>query len=171
MSAVPRRRLISPPTLTLVPQLEPAPSSVDAFAKEKKPRKPRGISQKKFDEATARAAEMAASLDWSKARAIDFVALYASMHERVYGAAPVMSPVDRLNASFMAAAFQRTHLEDDPQRLADFLWWVWRREKERESWRRENGRDGGSISWRLQFSPRLLTDYRVAMAREASRKG
>lgn len=171
MTAVPRRRLILPPTLTLVPPIEPAPSSVDSFAKEKKKRATRGVSQKKFDEATERAAEMAKSSDWSKARAIDFVALYASMHERVYGAAPVMTHADWLNASFMATAFQRTHCENDPQRVADFFWWVWRREKEREAWRRENGRDGSSISWRLQFSARLLTDYRVAMAREAGRKG
>ena len=64
---------------------------------------------------------------------------------------------------------QRTHFGNEPQELADFIWWTWKREIGREKYRRENGRDGGSISWALQFSGRLLTDYRISMARESTR--
>lgn len=166
MTAVPRIP-IPRPQLALV--LPPASDeSLDSFGRARAKR-PRGVSQKRFDEALARAAAMAASGDWSGAKAIDFVALFSAMHERVYGVAPALSPAERLKASFVAAATMRAHFGNEPQELADFVWWTWKREKEREKFRRENGREGGSISWALQFSGRLLTDYRIAMARESAR--
>jgi len=160
------RRLISSPQLTLVP---PPESTPDDFARPGKRKRATGVTPAKFAEATARAAAMIVSSDWTEARAIDFVALYTSMHEKVYGVAPVMTSADRLNASFAAAACMRTHFGNEPQELADFIWWTWKREIGREKFRRENGRDGGSISWALQFSGRLLTDYRISMVRESTR--
>jgi hypothetical protein len=44
--------------------------------------------------------------------------------------------------------------------------WVWRREAAREQWRRVKGQGGGRIGPWFMFSGALLTDWRLAVARD-----
>lgn len=171
MSAVPRRKIAPAEEQRRLALVAPPEDSPDSFARAGKPRRPRTVPDKLFADARERARAMVEANDWVAARAVDFVALFAAMHERVYGVTLVISSKDRFLAACMAAALQREQFDGDPTRLADFVWWTWRREREREAWRRENNRPTTPISWRLQFGLRLINDYRVAMARERSRKG
>ncbi len=103
------------------------------------------------------------------AEPIHLVAIYLELHIRVYGVEAVdLGPSERPGAIAAAASLVRTYFEGSGERAVEFVRWVWRREQDREKWRRENGRDGKRLSWRLQFSSALVADYRVALARKKS---
>ncbi len=100
------------------------------------------------------------------------VALYARLHARVYGAEPqeLADGKSFFAASSAAERLVRVEFAGTPDRALDFLRWTWRREADREKWRRQNpgGSGGGRIGWKLQFAGRaLVTDYRVEMARRS----
>lgn len=139
---------------------------------EKAPRKKGGtISDGRIRAATAEVLDSMKSGDWADARSVHFVALYAHLHEGVYGAPPAeLSPSVRLRASGMAARLLEKHFGGDRGEMAEFMRWTWTREKSREKWRRDNDRPGGRIGWRIQFNGALLDDYRVDIARTKGRK-
>jgi len=94
------------------------------------------------------------------------VGIYSALHELVYGVAPDDLAKDWTQAVAAAKRMLDQQFSDDAPRMVKYLRWTWTREKDREKWRAENGRDGGRIGWRLQFqSLALLTDYKVAVAR------
>jgi hypothetical protein len=106
--------------------------------------------------------------DWSTARAIHFVALYLKMHLEIYGVeAADCGPEERLQAAGIAGKMLEREFGGEPERMVDFVHWVWKREAGAERWRRENGREGRRISWMLQFSSKLLLDYKVNYRRTA----
>lgn len=143
---------------------------VEAFTgplREKKPKRLGSIPDKAFDRLRNEAVACMKSGAWAEAGPRTMVALFAVLHERVYGVACAdLTSSTRLVASFAAARMLEREFAGDAQAMAMFLRWTWMREKEREAWRRANNRDGGAISWRLQFNGRLLTDYRLALARQ-----
>jgi len=108
--------------------------------------------------------------NWVGAKPSSIVALYGVCHERVYGCSPaeLSNGLTYLLATAAAARQTKEEFGGDPIRAVEFMRWVWVREESREKWRRENGRDGGRISWKLQFGKALVTDYRIAMARKKS---
>lgn len=107
---------------------------------------------------------------WSEATAKHFVALYADLHFRVYGIEPAdLDPKQRLAAVSMASSMMQNEFGGSAIEMAEFVRWAWSREKERETWRRENGRQGSRLTWRFQFGRSLLTDYRLERARKAAR--
>ena len=118
--------------------------------------------------ARAEVAEMNATNDWSTATGKHFVALYEQLHTRIYGAPPAeLEAVGFFGAVSSADKMLRDEFEGDPQRMIDFMRWVWVRERESEKRRAANGTDGRRLTWRLQFAGRhVLTDYRVALARK-----
>jgi hypothetical protein len=128
-----------------------------------KPKAPSSASMRRETEVAVQAVR---SGDWSGARPLTFVALHAWLHERVYGVPYSPTPDDRLNASRAAGRMLKADFRGDAAEMAAFMRWCWRREREREEWRRQNGRSGGSIGWRLQFGPHLLTDYRIDLQRQ-----
>ena len=98
------------------------------------------------------------------------VALYARLHEQIYGAKAGELAEGK---SFLAACSSASKLVRDEMRgsfgeAVEYLRWTWRRERFVEQKRRANGETGRRIGWRLQFaSAGLLTDYRVDAARHA----
>lgn len=135
----------------------------------RKPRvmKTKSISDGPWEKARRQAAEMIRSGHWEDAIPRHFVAAYAILHEMVYGVAPAeLTPVSRLRAARTASLCLQREFGDDAAEMADFLRWTWTREREREKWRRANGREGGRIGVYLQFGA-LVTDYRLAIARKA----
>lgn len=139
-------------------------------------KKPKALKSKTVSDRTMRKAADEAEFcmrtgEWAAARPLHFVALYAHLHERVYGAAPLeLGPTERLHAAGMAAQMLKKHFGHQAAEMAEFMRWVWTREQGREKWRRDNDRPGGRIGWRFQFNGSLLTDYRVDQARTAGRK-
>ena len=140
---------------------------VGSSKKKKRPKRRAGPTAKGIAKTTAQMEEMRGARDWSDARPAHLVALYCVLHAWCYGvpAAEVIG-LTWLAASSAAAKMIRDEFGGEIGESIDFMRWVWKREKSRERWRRENGRDGSRIGWRLQFQQRhLVTDYRIALAR------
>ena len=108
---------------------------------------------------------------WSNAQGRHFVALYADLYFRVYGMLPAdLGPKERVFATKLANTVLEKQFTGNRAEMAKFMAWTWTREKEREKWRRENGRDGGIIDWRFQFAAKLVQSYRMANARTSARR-
>ncbi len=109
--------------------------------------------------------------DWSCATPSHFVELYCWCHEQVYGvpAAELVRGAAAKKARLGAISAARRMLEtefDSPAAMAAFLGWAWRREEQREEWRKANGREGGRLTWAILFAGRsVLTDYRTSKLR------
>lgn len=118
-------------------------------------------------------AEMRAANDWSKARAVHAVALYAWCHEQVYkvtaeelvgkGAGPLR---ERLAATSAADRLLKSEFGGDFARLVAFVGWAWREEKRKEGWAKGKGIVlTKRMGWRKQFSSSYAVDYRAASLR------
>lgn len=106
---------------------------------------------------------------WGEAGPRHFVALYVSLYAEVYGIAPGdLDKATRIKATFTALRMLDKEFGDDPGLMANFMRWVWLREKDNEKWRRENGRTNARrIDWYTQFkcTSYLLQDYRLSIVR------
>lgn len=133
-------------------------------------RKPKAKpAQQAFDEVQA----MIAKKDFAGASGNHFVELYAWCHRQVYGV-----DVGEIRGTSKAATTARKAAMGMASRMlsqefetaggmAAYVNWVFKREVEREKWRKEKGIDGGRISWRAIFGAgAVLTDYRISQARK-----
>jgi hypothetical protein len=128
----------------------------------KKKSAPRGMSDKAFAKVIDEATEFLAKGTWEKAEPKHFVAIYADLHFKVYGAPPgELGSRERAYAATMAKKMLDSEFGGDRIAMSKFVAWTWTREKETEQWRRRTGNPGRRIDWRLQFGGRLLTDFRV----------
>jgi hypothetical protein len=147
---------------------EPVRGGVDIEALVGKPRERKGgMTKRQREKYRAEIEDRIARGVWRNISPTGLVALYERFHEHVYGvpAAEVDTPRAFLQAARVAGTMLKREFGGDGARAVEFMFWVWKRETERETWRRENHRDGGRIGWRLQFSGALLTDFRIARAR------
>ena len=129
--------------------------------KSKRPPTPSTINRWKHE-----AQERFTSGEWAGAKPVHIVAFYMALHLHVYQIEPEeLKGSTYLFAASAAERQLRTDFKNNVEDFIEFMRWVWIREEEREKWRRENGRDGGRIGWKLMFSPTLLTDYRLYKAR------
>lgn len=132
----------------------------------RKEAKRRGISTASMRNALVTVEAMIAADDYTGATPIHFVAMYAKGHSLVYGVpAAELGPQERTIAVVKVARFLRSECGGDVTKAAAFLRWVWRRESEREKWRRENNKSGGTLGWGLVFSAEFATQWRVDMER------
>jgi hypothetical protein len=141
------------------------PARLDQFLGNRKTtaekRASKTIGDAAFGRAISQTREMMSTGVWGPAYPRHFVALYVVLHEMVYGVTPAeLGPRPRVLAAGFAARMLEKEFDDDPGKMAAYVKWVWTREKDREEWRRKNGRDSGRIGWRLMFGPALLTDWR-----------
>lgn len=108
------------------------------------------------------------SSDWDQAKPHHFVGLYVLLHSWCYG----VEPAEVMGAVGMAARSSvdkilRDEFGDDPHQFVHYVKWAWKREKGREKWRRQHGKEGGRLTWRSLFQQRfVLTDYRVDQQRK-----
>jgi hypothetical protein len=115
-----------------------------------------------IERARAEMPPMARSGDWAAATGLHLVALYAQLHQEVYGFEPLeLDKKAWAMAAKVAARTTERFFESDYGACVAFIQWGWRREAEREAWRKANNRDGGRIGWRLQWSAAFVSDYRV----------
>jgi hypothetical protein len=124
----------------------------------------RARAQSDLDAAVERATHRVKSGDWEEADGRLLVGLYAWCHRATYGFVP---PELEEKAEFRAAARAALRIlhdtfEDDGARVAVFMRWAWKREKERAAWRQREGIEQTRMGWRLQFSTRMVGDFRVA---------
>jgi hypothetical protein len=110
--------------------------------------------------------------EWSDASAKDLVALSAIMHSDVYGIESAdLTPEMRLVASFQAGRLLEKDFSGDAGAFADFVRWTWQREVGRIEWRKKNNQASTfRLTWRLQFGPAILTDYRVWKLQQEGRR-
>ncbi len=135
------------------------------------PARGRGVSAAQRRRHMELAEQLCRTEEWAAAKPGVLVALYAKLHAHVYGVLPAEldSPREWLQACRAAGLLVKRDFGGDAARAVDFMAWCWDREEGRERWRREHGRDGGRIGWRLQFSRSLLSDWRVDQARVGPR--
>lgn len=133
----------------------------------KTPKKRKGLRSAGMDDVAAayeEANRMRESRDWTGARPKHLVALYEQLHRHVYGV-----PASELRgkvitaARLMAARLLEREFGGDVERMVSFIAWSWKREKRAHA---RGGEDRRRMGWRLQFSPSLVTDYRVHLAGE-----
>lgn len=114
-----------------------------------------------------------ASGDWTDLQPSRLVALYWYCHEAVYGVTPVEldSASQWKTAMMQAANMVKRKFDGDVPRAIVFMRWLWAREREREKWRRDNGRHGRRINWRQQFVyGDFVTEWELEKRREQCRK-
>lgn len=158
--------------VTTEPRARKALSIGESFAIPKEPKKPRTITttKAKRDKDARECKERREQGDWAGARPGHFVALYGACHEKIYGFIPseLESGKEYALAILAASRMLRSEFEGKSEIMVEFMRWAWKREEGREKWRRDNGKSGQRLGWRLQFNGSLLSDYRVDLAR---RKG
>ena len=153
------------------PRLSSRPKTLSELLGEKKgdqqaPKRKRGCPR--YDDRRTEAArvEMRTMLEtgeWSPATGIHLVVFFEFLHHEVYGIAPLeVDSKVRFLAVGAATKLVEKFFGNDFGACASFMIWKWKREESSQKWRRENGRDlGRPIGWRLQFSPVLVTEYRM----------
>lgn len=104
---------------------------------------------------------------WGGVTDSEVVALFALIHEDVYGVAEAELESGKVwsQATLAVWRFRTEQFGGDGAAVVDYLRWLGAREKGREAWRRDNGKSGARVSWRAAFSRALLTDYRIDRAR------
>src|ERR1700722_11166650 len=133
------------PVRLLREESRPTTSDVQQWARRPKhdqPRRPAGVTKKQWTAAFAGAAERRVSGEWEGARPLEFVALYALLHRRVYGLFPEeLSSHDEhddvvavqgkalLGAAAMAKKMLEQTFDGDAVGMASYVKWVWDREK------------------------------------------
>ena len=129
----------------------------------KKRRRAPRASDAKVEVARREMEGFAASGEWDTATGLHLVMLFEFLHAEVYGVAPLdLDAKNRFLASRLAGALVEKFFDDDFGKCVSFMRWKWKREQESIKWREQNGREPGRpIGWRLQFSPVLVTEYRI----------
>lgn len=138
--------------------------------KAKAKRSPPAITDKVWAKLTEEVAARARTGAWEGTDPKEFVALYAAMHLKVYGVA--CAELDK-GVRFLVSVKARGMLEQqfggDAAEMAAFVRWTW----QREEWKEKNGKNEGG--WRVtpwqQFNGKILTDYRLDLARKHRRTG
>lgn len=92
------------------------------------------------------------------------VATYAIMHEHVYGIEA--GEVSEEFGLALRAARKVARAVGSSSKVIAFMRWAWAREKRSEE-RRSTSREADDfrISWKYQFSMKLLTNYRIWQSR------
>lgn len=106
---------------------------------------------------------------FTDATASHFLALHDELHSKIYG---VPDP-DLVGGSVRGARSQAQSIVEalGVARTVDFVRWAWLDEQRRETWRRENHRDGARMSAARLFSRAKLTEYRISLSRRAKNGG
>src|SRR5574338_176134 len=104
--------------------------------------------------------EMATRQNWANAGAQHVVALAGEFHRRVYGV-EAEELRTRARQIFVRSADSMIK-QNGVEWVVEFVKWVWKREQERETWRRDNHKQGSRVSIAMVFgSSNLRTEYRI----------
>lgn len=111
--------------------------------------------------------EMMETEDWDDAKPQHFVALFVILFTWCYEVEPAdMQGQELLAARSSARRLLEKEFAGDPYATLAYMKWTWKREKEREEWRRNKGVHGRILKWRDVFmTGKALTEYRIDVAR------
>jgi hypothetical protein len=148
-------------------------TSLADFA-EKAPSPKKGASstsKARVEQIIGEVAAMRTKRSFADARPSHFVALYIQLHAQVYGVRPseLMGGKEWSYASIAAARLLEREFSGNKEQMVDFLSWLWTRERKSHARAKANDEDRRRLGWRLVFSARLVTDYKVALLNHASR--
>lgn len=154
----------------LARERQDAAASFAEAAKRKGPRKAKARPKKQV---TAELGEMVKTGQWDEALPVHLVALYALLHQHVYGVRPAeldrsgeAGSRERMGAVSSAKKLVADEFAGDIVEAVRFVRWAWHREGGREKWAREKKVERSRLSWRALFAGRgILSDYRVAQER------
>lgn len=128
----------------------------------KKPRS-KGMSDRAWDRATGEAHECMRTGDWSLAEPRHFAALYALLHERVYGVEVAeLTPVGRVRCAGLARKLLEREFGGDKAEMVGWAKWAWQREKGRHEWRLREGKEPSRLGWAFFWGGVLVTDWRLS---------
>ncbi len=151
----------------------PAAGGMLGFINEERPPRPprqRGLSE--LDAAVLEAEARARTGNWQDARPTAFVGLYALCHRMLFKVLPgeLESKIEFKGALRMAGQVH-ARFEYNGENVASFIRWTWEREQRREKWAANKGETRDfRVGYRLQFSPRMITDWQVERSRTAVRR-
>lgn len=132
----------------------------------RKSRKP-SMSTSSFERTKQEAKQMLEDDEWDKCEARHMIALYEEVHLLCYSVADAsLDSQSRYKAVRTADCFVKREFSGNFAKAMAYFRWLWQRESGREKWRRENSREGGHLSWYAVFSGKLLTEYRLYLARK-----
>lgn len=160
------------------PEMDNAPPSAEMQAlvgkiskRQERRKKSKTIAASTFDKTREEVVAMVKSGEWDECGARHLVALYDIMHLKVYKVEDAaLDSKTRYNAVMMAANFVKREFADDYVEAVEYMRWVWSEEMRQEKWRIENNRQNNNpITYYMMFSGRLLTKYRIFLARRHSR--
>ena len=133
------------------------------------PRAPRSRGLSELDAAVLEAEARSRTGKWDDARPTAFVGLYALCHRMLFKVLPgeLESKVEFKGALRMAGQVH-ARFEYNGEDVAAFIVWTWEREQRREKWAAGKGETRDfRVGYRLQFSPRMITDWQVERSRSA----
>ena len=132
---------------------------------------PRQARQSKIDMAITDAELRAQTGEWEGIPSRIFVGLYGLCHRILYGFVPDELKVTREfdKAAKMAARRLRESFDNDAEEMVEFIKWSWERQKSKEAWAINNGKNVSRLNIFAQFSPSLVSDYRKAVIDRARR--
>jgi hypothetical protein len=142
-----------------------------ASRRRRKSKRLTGVSTKDRNRYASELVSFMKARDWEARRGElhvgHLVALYCWCHGEVYRVQP--SELDQAHefavAIVMAKRFADQQFRGDLVEVVKFIQWCWKREHRNENWRLQNGHQGRRLTWRIQFSAALVTDYRLDLAR------
>ena len=145
----------------------PAPRKLDAKGKpaRKKPAAGPALVARAVEEMT----EIRTGEAWHRAQPKHFVALYASLHEHVYGVKPIELGKEWPFAVSACRKLMKDEFEADPLRFVKFMQWVWADEV--KAAKKRDASNTFRIGWKYMFVSRgMVTNYRVVQVRAGKGK-
>ena len=146
-------------------------SRLDSIVEQLPKRRPRPqwSAAKLLERSSEEVAVMRKTCEWTGAKGRHLVALYAWLHNEIYGVGA--EELGDRNALFAASNAAERMVRDafggDTKRAVQFIAWAWARERMRE---KAGKVSSYRITWRFMFASRsLLTDYRVELVRGSTR--
>lgn len=134
-----------------------------AMAPREKKNRTKTVGASVFARARAEVEAMMKTGEWKEAGARHLVALYAVLHQEVYGVEALeLTPSACYLATLQAGMLVKKHFGGDIVVAVEFMKWVWEREQGLEAWRKSVGRETRRIGPRWMFTgAALVTDYRA----------
>jgi hypothetical protein len=131
----------------------------------RKKRVSRSVSPARYEQIVDETREMMRTRCWDDCAPRHLVALYDLLHEETYGVDACLTSKDRHRAQLLFGGFVKRVFDGEVTEAILYFFWAWKREKEREAWRRENHRDGMRLGVGLLCSSGFTADYKLHLHR------
>ena len=96
---------------------------------------------------------------------VHLVEVFAIGHRRLYkiDSTDLDSPSERVKAIGAAKRFVEREFAGNVTKVVEFIKWSWKNAAERAAWADRKGIQLNRMNWQIQFSSKLVVDWRVAI--------